>query len=245
MSLPRFFVPAQRLRSRTFELGEKESRHALKVLRLGDGDRIELFDGEGNAFGGRVTGRARGRLLVCVEEALPARDPGVRVTLGISVIKPDRMEWLIEKASELGASGILPVLSQRSVIRISRERWPRKIERWQKIARETCKQCGRSQAPVVGPAQDFRACVQGFGGFDRVLIPTLAVQGRPLKSVLDARRSAKNILALIGPEGDFTPQEAALAVAAGAEPVSLGKLVLRSETAAVYLTAALNFAFFD
>lgn len=245
MSAPRFFVPTELLKSKTFELGEKESHHALKVLRLESGDRVELFDGGGNAFGGRVAGQAGGRLLVRVEEVLPSQDPVVRVTLGISVIKPDRMEWLIEKVSELGAYGILPVLSQRSVIQISRDRWPGKIARWQKIARETCKQCGRSQIPVVGQARDFKACLGGLKDFDLVVIPTLAVQGPSLQAVFKTCGAAKNILVLIGPEGDFTPQEVDRAVAAGAKPVSLGKLVLRSETAAVYLMAALNFAFFD
>ena len=243
MDRPRFFISPAVVKAGIFQLSEEESRHALTVLRLEKGDALELFDGEGNSFSGRVIGETRGRLSVRVEESPKTEAVNFFATLGISVIKPERMEWLIEKACELGVSTIQPLVSQRSVVKLSRERWQNKIVRWRKIVLETCKQCGRSRIPVIGALRDFSAYACDLNGFDLAVIPTLGAQHPMLESILREHSSAKRVLGFIGPEGDFTPEEVKLAVAAGARPVSLGQLVLRSETAAVYLMSVLDFAF--
>lgn len=244
MDRPRFFISPAAVKTGIFQLNEKESRHALQVLRLKKGDGLELFDGEGNSFSGCVIGETHGRLSVRVEEPQKIEEPDFFATLGISVIKPERMEWLVEKSCELGASAIQPLFSQRSVIKLSRERWQNKISRWRKIALETCKQCGRSRVPAVEEPLDFKNYARGFKNFDLALIPTLAVPRHPpLGLVLRKHSTAKRVLGLIGPEGDFTREEVKMAIGGGAEPVSLGKRVLRSETAAVYLMSVFNFAF--
>jgi 16S rRNA (uracil1498-N3)-methyltransferase len=166
--------------------------------------------------------------------------PAVKITLAASVIKPERMELVIQKACELGAHEIVPVLSERCVVRLSRERWESKIKRWRKIAVESCKQCGRSLVPEISGLCELKNMGPEMKKYDKVLIPTLAVTGAPLYASLK-KHTAKKVLALVGPEGDFSPKEAAWAAAQGAEPVTLGPLVMRSETAAIYILSLLNF----
>ena len=165
----------------------------------------------------------------------------VTITLAVSVIKPERMELLIQKSCELAAHSVIPLISERTVVRLSRERWQSKIQRWQKIARESCKQCGRSLVPVIQPVMEFKKFAETISQYDLSLIPTLALPVQGFCCTLNANKSAKSLLILIGPEGDFSRNEALLAVERGAKPVSLGPLVLRSETAALYALAVVNF----
>ena len=125
-------------------------------------------------------------------------------------------------------------------MRLSKERWDSKLERWRKIALESCKQCGRDLAPEIRALVPFKDLVAGFGSFDEILIPTLAVPGEDLGRTLKGSK-AKKVLVVVGPEGDFTEKEVEEAVRHGAKPVSLGPLVMRSETAAIYLLSSLTF----
>jgi 16S rRNA (uracil1498-N3)-methyltransferase len=127
---------------------------------------------------------------------------------------------------------------------LSRERWEGKRSRWDRIARESCKQCGLTRVPAIASVTSFQEALKRRLSGELTLFPTLAVPGKPLKTVLTAQKDAPASVAVwIGPEGDFTPEEASTAVAQGAIPVTLGKLVLRSETAALYLLSALKFWF--
>ena len=240
----RFQIDPALVRNGSILLDAKESHHAVSVLRLKPGERVGLMDGQGRAFKGVVAGIESGRLRVRMEERPTAEAvPGplhVQITLAVSVIKPERMELLIQKACELGVHAIIPVRSERSVVRLSKERWEEKIKRWRKIAAESCKQCGLPMTPQIHEAVELKNVLSGSSGYDKILIPTLAGTTGPLYETL--KKSAPGrLLALIGPEGDFSDQEVASAVACGAEPVSLGPLVLRTETAALYLLSALNF----
>ena len=225
-------------------LSREESHHAVSVLRLRKNDAVDLFDGRGNRFGGRVVDIKEGSVSVRLERA--AAPPGnfaaspVEVTLAVSVIKPDRMDYLIQKAAELAVSAIVPVLSERSVVKLSKDRWDAKVERWRKIALESCKQCGQPKVPEISAPRDLKDVLADSGRYDKILIPTLAARGDILYKTL-LLSGTKRILALIGPEGDFTPEEVRLACSRGAVPVSLGPLVLRSETAALYILSVLNF----
>ncbi len=237
----RFHFQRDALRDGVVELDKKESRHALSVLRLKSGDVVELIDGEGGRFDGVVIGGLEGRLRVQVRETRAAEEQTVSVTLAVSVIKPERMELLIEKACELGVSRIQPMFTERSVVRLSAERWNAKRERWAKIALASCKQCGQARIPTIEAVQDFSRIVSSFKEYDAVLIPALSVPAKSLKAALAQAGPVSKVLALIGPEGDFSQKEAETAIAAGAKPVNLGSLVLRSETAALYVLSVLQF----
>jgi 16S rRNA (uracil1498-N3)-methyltransferase len=222
-------------------LEEKESRHALKVLRLKAGDAVELLDGSGKSFGGFVVGEEAGLLRVQLDaNSGRQRMHAVPASLVCAVIKPDAMDWMIQKACELGVAGIFPVLTERSVVKLAEDKWAARTARWQRIAEESCKQCGLTFVPCVAPLARFGDFIRTKQGYGKILIPTLGLKGEPLKKAL-GEKAPQDVLVMIGPEGDFTEKEVAEAVQAGAEPVSLGPLVMRSETAAVYALSAIRF----
>jgi 16S rRNA (uracil1498-N3)-methyltransferase len=223
-------------------LDAKESHHALSVLRVKPGEVVELLDGQGGSFQGIIAGTEKGRVQVAIRAVSETQTASsVRLTLAASVIKPERMEWMVQKACELGAAAIVPLISERTVVRLSRERWKGKVERWQKIASQTCKQCGQATEPKIQEVAEFKKFAAALAPYDLTLIPTLAVPAPSLYHSLNANKSAQSVLVLIGPEGDFSPNEVKQALASGAQAVSLGPLVMRSETAALYALSASRF----
>ncbi len=240
--MPRFYFKPDQAKAGVVTLDEKESHHAISVLRLEAGEVVDLFDGSGKQFRGIVTGREKGRLLVALDRTQTnAVSQAIQITLAVSVIRSERMEFLIQKACELGVSSIVPMLTQRSIVKLSSERWKSKIRRWEKIALESCKQCGQPAIPSIMPVQSYKSFLgHANESYDRLLIPTLAVKGQRLYEALRKTRP-ENLLVLIGPEGDFSREEVDLAISHKAIPVGLGPLVLRSETAAIYLLSVLSF----
>ena len=239
----RFYIEPEDAGKDMVLLSERESRHAATVLRLRRGDAVVLFDGEGRAFKGVVAGIRDRRLAVSVKtEVTETSAARYEISVAISVIRPERMEWLIEKACELGVSGFFPLVTDRCIVKLSRERWASKWQRWRKIAVASCKQCGIARIPQIHATQSFEDFFSLAAHFNRILIPTLAAKGVALYAALRHSHHGK-ILALIGPEGDFTKREVELARGKGATPVDLGPIVMRSETAAVYILSAVNFYF--
>ena len=223
-------------------LDPKESHHALSVLRVKPGETVELLDGKGGSYQGVIASSQKGRVKVSVSAPRAVRQKSrVPVTLAVSVIKPERMELLIQKACELGADRIIPLISERTVVRLSRERWEAKGVRWQKIAAESCKQCARAQTPEILGVVEFKKFIGQVSGYGTVLIPTLAVPVKSLYHSLNANKDAHSVLVLIGPEGDFSRSEVESAILSGAQPVTLGPLVMRSETAALYTLSVVRF----
>jgi 16S rRNA (uracil1498-N3)-methyltransferase len=231
----RFFVEAASEKE-IVTLDPKESHHALSVLRVKAGEAVELLDGKGGTYGGFIAKAEKGsRVEISVQSRSNAGDAqDVEITLAPAVIKPERMEWMLEKSCELGVRAWQPLLTERGVVKLSAERWQGKASRWRKIAQESCKQCGLSRVPEIGGPLPFGEFVKRFHSYDAVFFPTLAVKGETLKAAMEKRSRARKVLIVIGPEGDFTPKETQSAVSAGAIPVTLGPLVLRSETAAIF-----------
>lgn len=235
--MPRFLIDRSEVKEGVVTLSAEESHHALRVMRLKIGDAVEMIDGEGGVFDGVVAGKKAGRLSVSVRQSRAAATLET-VTLGMALIKPDRMDWLVEKACEIGVRAIVPVLTDRTTVRLARERWESKAARWKKIAAESCKQCGRGTVPDVSLPVRFSDMLGVFGKYDRVLLPTLARPGVSLDTALDD--ASQRTLVLIGPEGDFTEREARAACDQGAHCVTLGRSILRSETAALYVLSAIR-----
>lgn len=225
-------------------LNAKETHHAVKVLRLGPGDVVELLDGQGRSYRGIVAGMTKERLLVAMDQTMkPSSELGIlpiSITLAVSVIKPERMELLIQKACELGVSKLIPLLTERCVVKLSKERWDAKLMRWQRIAAESCKQCGQTRVPEIMRPENYETFLSALTKQGAFFIPTLAVPGNSFYEALKSS-PGNQILVLIGPEGDFTKKEVEQAIANGAKAVTLGPLVLRSETAALYTLSVLHF----
>ena len=224
MARRRFFVDS--IRGGAAELRGGEARHLTRVLRVEPGQRFEISDNQ-QAYLAEIT-EARGeRVMFQIIEALPAVLSPVSITLCASLIKFDRFEWIIEKATELGVDRILPVEATRTekgLFDASRKR----SERWARIARESSQQARRVRIPEILQAVRFERCLQESAAHRYFLDEALAP---PLLREIPAERSDSAAL-LIGPEGGWTDAERQLAIAAAWLPVSLGPLVLRAETAA-------------
>jgi 16S rRNA (uracil1498-N3)-methyltransferase len=208
------------------ELRGDEARHLTRVLRVEPGQRFEISDNQ-QAYLAEIS-EARGeRVVFRVLEALPAAAFPVSITLCVSLIKFDRFEWIVEKATELGVDRVLPVEAARSekgLFDASRKRG----DRWARIARESSQQSRRVRIPEILPAVRFERCLEQTAAHRYFLDESLAP---PLLREIPAERS-DSVALLIGPEGGWTDSERQLALTACWQPVSLGPLILRAETAA-------------
>ena len=242
----RFYIPAENWNLDLLELDEAESHHALDVLRLKTGDRTVVFNGQGMEATAEITGVENRRVsLRAMQHAKTAPLP-CRITLAQAVPKGKNMELIIEKATELGAAEIVPLLSERTVVQLDANEAARKREKWQTVAVEACKQCGQNRLPSVGRPVTPREFFHAGPRFDLMLIASLQPDAKPLKKILaefveDHKKRPASALILVGPEGDFTPAEIALAKSCGCSPITLGPIVLRTETAAIYCLSVLGY----
>jgi len=212
------------------------ARH-VQVLRLQPGDALTLFNGEGGEFEATVTqmGRSDVQVSVGAHRAIE-RETAQAVHLAVVMPANDRMDWLVEKAAELGAASVQPLVSARSVLRLQGERAQRRQAHWQGIAAAACEQCGRNRIPAVHAIAELSAWQPP--AVDRHVL-SFAADARPLAGLLG---SDAPILLLSGPEGGLSPREEAAAREAGFRPVSLGGRVLRADTAPLAALAALTLA---
>ena len=238
----RVFVPPGAIqRDRAVLTDPEQLHHLLRVLRVKTGDALECFDGEGRSYAGRVIKHSSGELVVQFDTALPEPPAALQITLAVSLIKLDRFEWMVQKATELGVDRLLPLVTARTIIRPSSAQAERRLERWRRIIRQAAEQCGRRRLPEIEAPQPFERFVEGCVGEPCILMPTLGRQTIPLREGLAALAERGAVIILIGPEGDFTPEETRLAVRRGARLVSLGALTLRSETAALATLAVVRY----
>ncbi|MBT9467455.1 16S rRNA (uracil(1498)-N(3))-methyltransferase [Hydrogenophaga sp.] len=236
--MPRFHCPAPLLAGQNLSLPASAARH-VQVLRLQPGQSITLFNGEGGEWDATITRMGRSDVDVTVGAHTAAeREPGRAVTLAMGMPANDRMDWLVEKAAELGVASLQPLHTAHSVLRLSGERATKKQAHWQSVAIAACEQCGGNRVPTVHPVNELTAWLKTLPTVDatqpalRCLL-SLAEGTQPLGVALAAEKTDTPVLFLSGPEGGLSPQEDALARAAGFVPVTLGPRVLRAETAAI------------
>jgi 16S rRNA (uracil1498-N3)-methyltransferase len=213
-------------------LSAEEAHHATHVLRVKDGDTVNVFDGRGHEAQCRVG--EDGKLTILQQSSTPALPCLIKLA---QAIPKKNMDLIVQKATELGVASIVPLISERTIVQL--DEGSKKVERWREIALEACKQSGNNWLPEIQSPQKARAFLDVPGNFDLMLIASLQPDSKPLKTVLSNNRPA-SVLILIGPEGDFTPAELAAAKSAGCLPLSLGPLVLRAETAALYALSILH-----
>jgi len=232
----RFFLPE----GDCLALTGAEAHHCRHVLRLQAGDVVKVFDGRGREVECRIAalGKDEVRLEALgawISQALPCR-----ITLAQAVLKKN-MDFIVQKATELGVAAIAPVISDRTIKRPSVPPL-----RWHEIALDSCKQCGNNWLPEILPSQPLREFLSSTRGFDLKLVASLQPTARPLRRILAEAPSigpvpVPAILVLIGPEGDFTSDEYAAATAVGCQPLSLGPRVLRADTAALCALSILQY----
>lgn len=235
--MPRIHCPAPLAAGSLLALPAGAARH-VQVLRLQPGEPLTLFNGEGGEFEATVTQMGRSEVQVLVGAHHPVEREAARaVHLAVAMPANDRMDWLVEKAAELGAASVQPLVAARSVLRLHGERAAKKIAHWQAVAVAACEQCGRNRVPTVHPVRELPAWLASLpepAGL-RLLLSL-----RPGTQDLRQAPADAAVTLLNGPEGGLTEAEEEAAIAAGFAPLTLGPRVLRAETAPLAALAALN-----
>jgi len=238
--MTRFFLDAPLAAEGRFALPRALTHHALRVLRLRDGDAVTLFNGRGGEYHGRLV--AAGQKADSASVEIMAFDPReaelpFAVTIAQGLSGGDKMDWTIEKAVELGAAAIQPLACARSVVRLNAERAAKRQLHWQALVDAACAQCGRNRVPPVHAPAALRDWLSGVPA--NALKLMLSPRGERALSAIAAPRPDQAVLLLVGPEGGFAPEEEAAAQAAGFLPVTIGPRILRTETAAAAALAML------
>lgn len=210
------------------------------MLRKRDGDEIEVIDSAAQRFTASISIDGRNVRAILRERTSAQSASALRVTVAQGVPKGQKMDFVVEKLTELGAAAIIPLQSERTVVT---DVSANKIERWRRLAKAAAQQCGRDDIPRIDDPQAFNDLLQTFGEYDAVLFPWELADRAPLRDRLpELVRDAKRVLVLIGPEGGFSHAEGDAAARAGAQLISLGSRILRTETAALVVLALLNYS---
>jgi 16S rRNA (uracil1498-N3)-methyltransferase len=244
--MARFFVPKKNLGDQHGIIDGPELLHLRKVLRLVVGDRITVFDDAGWEHDAviRALSDEQGEIDI-VNSYQPARESDVRIILGLGLTKGEKMDFVVEKATELGAHAIVPFTSEFSVPKLDERKIATRAARWEKIALAAVKQCGRTRLPEVLPLCHFEALVSGDWDHALKLFFWEKESAQSLRTAREKRGDAKAVLLVVGPEGGFSAAEAALAQAHGFESVHLGPRILRAETAAIAALSLVQFLWGD
>ncbi|HXQ82021.1 MAG TPA: RsmE family RNA methyltransferase [Opitutaceae bacterium] len=227
-------------------LSESESHHLVAVNRAKPGDTVVAFDGKGSEWICELADAGRKGARLKVRFSQKAKPLPWRITLGQALPLGGAMDSIVRKATEIGVAVIVPLESERTQVHLGGDRSDRKVGKWQTAALEAAKQCGNPWLPEIGPVTAASAFMETAKGYDLKLIASLQPGARSLREVLAQYRASHgrtpaNVLWLVGPEGDFTPAEMSRSRAGGFEPITLGPLVLRCETAAVYALSVLSY----
>lgn len=249
MTPPRFYCPGAITAGQVVELPANAAHHAARVLRLEQGDQITLFNGEGGEFAAIIARIDKKGVAIAVEKYLAIkRESPLVITLVQALCTNEKMDWVVQKAVEMGVNRIQPVVSNRSVVRLSGERAEKRGQHWQQVVIAACEQCGRNQLPQVlplRPLSDWLSETAGQQATERassklrlILSPTADKSLREHAKPPSA--APTSISLLVGPEGGLMPEEEAAAVAAGLIPLRLGSRILRVEGAALAAVAAMQ-----
>ncbi|WON74965.1 16S rRNA (uracil(1498)-N(3))-methyltransferase [Nitrosospira sp. Is2] len=249
MTLPRFYCPVEISPGQTIDLPESIGHHAARVLRLEHGAGLILFNGRGGEFRSVITRIGRNSATVVAEKHLAIeRESQLSITLAQAICGSEKMDWIVQKAVELGVNRIQPLATKRSIVRLSVERGEKRLDHLRKVVISACEQCGRNRIPEVSqPAR-----LQNWLG-QQIISPTNLAGDPPVDSYFVLSPAAKEglryysltsrvtaITLLVGPEGGFAPEEEAAAVLAGFLPLRLGPRILRAESAALAAVAAMQ-----
>ena len=246
MSLPRFLIPPDAVHDGAATVGGQELAHMRKVLRLRPGARVLLWDGEGTEHEALIRDYDGGvAVMTVVRSYRPERESPLAVTLAQAVGKGDKMDWIVEKSTELGVACVAPFFSSHTVPRFAGDKGARRRERWEKIATAAARQSGRTRVPEIREPDGFDAVLARDWQCDARLLFWEDPSGRGLASLREELGSLRSVLVMVGPEGGFSEEEAASAAAHGFHTVGLGRRILRTETAAVAAVCAVQLLWGD
>jgi 16S rRNA (uracil1498-N3)-methyltransferase len=242
--MPRFFVNKELIDGGKIYIKDGDAHHIARSLRMAEGDEVTVSDGEGKEFFCRLT-RIRDEECECeiLSEELSRAESPVDITLCMAYPKGDKLETVIQKAVELGVSRILPFESSRCIKRPKAEKIDKQLARLSKIAEEAAKQCGRAKIPEVLAPLGYREMLKYASGFEMTLFCYEAEEDSSVKNILKSRTRPATCAVIVGSEGGFSEDEVGEAILSGATVVTLGKRILRCETAPDYVLSAISYEY--
>ncbi|HHV71170.1 MAG TPA: 16S rRNA (uracil(1498)-N(3))-methyltransferase [Clostridia bacterium] len=227
----RVFVLPSDIKDEKVIISGSEAYHLRKVLRSGPGDRIQVADGNGNEFLAEIV-EVNEKILCRVVQRLDSNpEPEVKVVLWQSIPKGDKMDFIIQKCTELGVAEINPVYSKYTIVKLNQKKEKEREKRWQRIAHEAAKQCRRSVIPVINPIKNWQEITLFSQDKCLYLMFAETEKENSLRKLLELNPYSREIHLLVGPEGGFAPEEIKIAQEKGWHPVTLGRRILRTETA--------------
>lgn len=240
--LPRFFISRTQVHGSRITVSGEDVRHIRNVLRKGPGDLLVLLDGQGREYTVKIVALERSGISTEIVRETTLEAGGPLITLGQGIPKSDKMDFIVQKATELGVASIVPIITERTIVKIKDEE--KRINRWQKIAKEAAMQSNRPNIPQIGAVRRFSDFLGTLNLGLRTLLVLPWEEGiEPIKNVLRQNPDAKNIIVLIGPEGGFSRAEAETAAAKGFHLVSLGPNILRTETAPIAVLSMIAYEY--
>ncbi|MHB8846411.1 MAG: 16S rRNA (uracil(1498)-N(3))-methyltransferase [Nitrospirota bacterium] len=239
---PRFFIAPEQVRDPYIAVIDDDVRHIRTVLRKGPGDLLTLLDGQGKEYTVRITTIEKAEITTEIVDRKERRPSSPAMVLGQGIAKADKMDWIVQKATELGVSSIVPLVTERTIVKVKDEE--KRVARWQKICREAAMQSDRPDIPPVGHIRTFDEFVAHRASGPQTLLLMPWEEGtEPIKAILRQHADVKHIVVLIGPEGGFSKAEAEAARGRGFLLVSLGRNILRTETAALAALSMIGYEF--
>jgi 16S rRNA (uracil1498-N3)-methyltransferase len=239
---PRFFITPKAVRGPQIIMTGDDLRHIRTVLRKQPGDLLILLDGKGKEYTARIVRMERTEIIAEVVSEITREAPHPIITLCQGLPKADKMDWIVQKATELGVSAVVPLITERTIVKIKDEE--KRVSRWQKIAREAAMQSNRVDIPAIGRIASFKDFLRTQDPEPGTLLLLPWEEGTvPIKDILRETSGIKKIIVLIGPEGGFSEAEAGAARGKGFHLVSLGPNILRTETAAIAVLGMIMYEF--
>jgi 16S rRNA (uracil1498-N3)-methyltransferase len=242
----RFYISPENWDPSDLVLREAEAHHARDVLRMNRGDRVVVFNGRGREITAEIVDLARSEVRLRKLHETETPPLRCRITLGQAIPKGKNMDLIVQKAVEIGAAEIAPLISERTIVDLDPKEAEQKRAKWQQIVIEAAKQCGQNWLPQVDTPRKLKDFFAHQRDHDLRLIGSLQPDAVHLMKILaeyieQHRDRPKSVLMMVGPEGDFTPAELALAKTHGCRPITLGPIILRVETAAIYCLSILSY----
>lgn len=242
--MPRFFVAPDAIGDTEINIVGADAHHIARALRMAVGDAIDVCDGSGMEFSCRLSRIRDDECVAEIIESKPSsRELPLNVTLYMAMPKGDKLEVVVQKAVELGASSIVAFESERCIKRPAPDKAAKLVDRLSRIAYEAAKQCGRAKIPEVRGIISFRELLAELPDYELSLFCYEAEDTVSVRSVLESASEVKKMSAIVGSEGGFSPKEAESIVASGARSVGLGPRILRCETAPEYVLSAISYNF--
>jgi 16S rRNA (uracil1498-N3)-methyltransferase len=234
-----FYCEPGNIKRDSLRIVGEEKKHIISVLRYKKGDSIDVVDGRGNVYKVEITDIEKDEINCKIIQKKPGEnEPKIHLSLAQSLCQGYKMDWLVEKATEIGASSVIPLLTERTIIKLGDSKKEKaKMNRWRKIAIASMKQSLGSFLPDIKPVTRLKKLLPEIKKYDLTLMGSLESDAKNIKNILQLGKSPKRILAIVGPEAGFTDEELTQLKSEGAIPVSLGQRRLRTETAGIVLSS--------